>query len=488
MKHSRLDKTRRLGLIMFLANTTYLAWLFFHVVGALGWLFYAFEILVYIVSLLFLVNHWSRKFVLLGGEYSLRASVDVFIPTVDEPLKMLEESMRAASQIQHPSLYLYVLDDGGRAGVKKLAEKYGFTYLSRPDRAQKRYKSANMNYGLRFAKSPYVLTIDADNVVQPNILDDLLGHFKDKEVALVASRQSFTVEDNDFNHDYMFYNHMQTGKNANDAAISCGSGVIYRRKALDAIGGFSEWNLVEDLHTSYIFHTKGYKSVYVSQPYVLGHAPTDLSAIYKQRGTWALDTLRIMYWQSPIFMSGLSFRQRLHYFEIGYCYLVSAFFLTGIYTINFYTLFTNIQIHNGGYWYIAFRLPALIATLMFFGWLSRGQLTSRVWAGLFPVYARAAVLALFATKKPSYRVTPKTDHGKREAHLVFPQIAFLSIGYVALAYNFLEYGVSTILLFSGFWIIVMTYWLLPIVMKGLQLGEYSKKTRRAPVLTSAQQH
>lgn len=487
MWRSKLDKTRRLGVMMFIANTVYLCWLLFHVRGVLGDVFFALEVLVYIVSLLFLVNHWSRRFVLLGGQYSLRTPVDVFIPTVDEPLDMLEASMSAAAAIEHPSLYLYVLDDGGREEVRALAQKYNFTYLSRPDRLQKRYKSANMNYGLRHAKSPFVLTIDADNVVQPTILDDLLGHFKDTKVALVASRQSFTVEENDFNHDYMFYNHMQTGKNADDAAISCGSGVIYRRKALDAIGGFSEWNLVEDLHTSYVFHSKGYKTVYVSQPYVLGHAPSDLSAIYKQRGTWALDTLRIMYWQSPLFKRGLSMRQRLHYFEIGYCYLVSAFFLTGIYAINFYTLFSNEQVHDGGYWYIVFRLPALVATLWFFGWLSRGQLTSRVWAGLFPVYAKAAVLALFAVrKKPRYRVTPKTDHGKREIHLVIPQMAFLAVGYSALIFNILVYGLTTIFIFSGFWIVVMTYWLLPVVLKGLQAGKYASKQKSAPLLAKAE--
>ena len=463
---------------MFVANTAYLGWLYFHVVSWVGGVFFVFEVLVYLVSLLFLVNHWSRRFVLLGGQYSLRAPVDVFIPTVDEPLEMLEASMKAAAAIEHPGLNLYVLDDGGRPEVKDLARKYGFTYLSRPDRQQKRYKSANMNYGLAHARSPFVLTIDADNVVQPTILDDLLGHFKDPKVALVASRQTFTVDDNDFNHDYMFYNHMQTGKNANDAAISCGSGVIYRRKALDAIGGFSEWNLVEDLHTSYIFHSKGYKSVYVSQPYVLGHAPSDLSAIYKQRGTWALDTLRILYWQNPLIKRGLSMRQRLHYFEIGYCYLVSAFFLTGIYTINFYTLFANVQVHDGGYWYIVFRLPALVGTLWFFGWLSRGQLTSRIWAGLFPVYAKAAILALLIHKKPRYKVTPKVDHGKREIHLVLPQIAFLSVGYIALFYNLIEHGLTTIFIFSGFWIVVMTYWLLPIVLKGVQLGKYASPQRR----------
>ncbi len=482
----KLDKTRRLAILVFVTNSLYLVWLYFHIKGVVGVIFLTLEVLVSLVSFVFIINHWTRSFVLLGGSYSLRSAVDVLIPTVDEPLTMLEATMKAASEIEHPRKKLYVLDDGDRREVRLLAERYGFRYLQRPNRKDKRYKAANLNYALKFATSPYVLVIDADNVVQPTIIDDLLGHFSDKKVAIVSSRQAFSVDKDDFNHDYLFYNHMQTGKNANHAAISCGSGVLYRRSALDQIGGISEWNVVEDLYTSYQLHAKGYKSVYVSQPYVMGHAPLDLSAVYKQRGTWALDTLRMMFWDSPLLKKGLSFRQRLHYFEIGYCYLVSAFFLTGIYIINFYTLFTNSLIHDGGLWYIVFRLPALISTLLFFGWLSRGQLTSRIWAGMFPVYIKAAILALAVWKKPRYKVTPKVDHGQREAFLVLPQMLFLAVGYVALVYSYLTYGLTTIVAFSGFWITVMSYWLAPIVLKGLKLGRYAHELKpRAQKLSTA---
>lgn len=460
-----IDKTRRLALALLICNLVYIIWLSFHIVGVAGIVFLILEVLVAVVSVVFVINHWSRNYVLLGGPYSLRAGVDVFIPTVNEPLAMLEATMRAASEIEHPSKTLYVLDDGPRAAVKELADKYGFVYLHRPDKHKKKYKAANLNYALERSHSPFILVIDADNVVQPNILDDLLGHFSDDKVALVSSRQSFTVEGKDFNHDYLFYNHMQTGKNADSAAISCGSGVIYRRKMVQEIGGFSEWNIVEDLHTSYTLHSKGYKSVYVSQPYVLGHAPSDVSSIYKQRGTWATDTLRLMFWDSPLIKKGLTPRQRMHYFEIGYCYLVSAFFLTGIYLINFYSLFTDTAIHNGGFWYVAFRIPALVTTLLFFGWLSRGQLTSRVWAGLFPVYIKSTFLAIFAVRKPRYKVTSKIDHGKRELRLVLPQITFLAVGYAGIAYNYIHFGPSILLAFSGFWIVIMTYWLGPIIQK-----------------------
>lgn len=478
---SRLDKTRRLAALMLISNIAYILWLSLHIRGVLGVVFLTLELLVLGISVLFAVNHWTRRFVLIGGSYSLRTSVDVFIPTVNEPLHMLEKTMAAAAEIEHPRKYLYLLDDGGRDEVRQLAIKYGFTYLKRPDSKARQYKAANLNYGLKHSTSPYILVIDADNVVVPTIADDLLGHFDGPKIAIVASRQEFTVEKNDFNHDHLFYNHMQTGKNENDAAISCGSGVIYKRSALDSIGGFSEWNLVEDLHTSYTLHAKGYKSVYVSQAYVVGHAPKDVSSVYKQRGTWALDTLRLLFWDSPITKKGLSTRQRLHYFEMAYSYLVSGFVFSGIYLINFYTLYTNTLVIDSGIWYVIFRVPALIAMLWFFSYLSRGQLTSRIWTGLFPVYAKAAVMALFYRKRvPKYKVTSKVDKGQREIRLVLPQLTFIAVGWVGIVYNFERFGPNLILLFTGFWTIVMTYWLAPIVMKALKIGEYAKELKAKP--------
>lgn len=476
---SSVDPFRRLALIALLTNSFYVIWLAFNVHGKLGLAFYALEILIFLISALFTFNHWTRHYQLIGGTYSLRTPVDVFIPITNEPLSLLKRTIAAAAQIEHPALTVYVLDDGNRAPVKDLADKYGCQYLVRPDRLDKRYKAANLNYGLRHSGGTYVLTIDADNVVRPTILDDLLGYFNDKKVALVASRQAFTVENGDFNHDHLFYDHMQSGKNANAAAISCGSGVIYRRSALKAIGGFSEWNIVEDLYSTYRLNSAGYQTVYVSQHYTLGHAPTDLSQVYKQRGTWALDTMRLFFWRQPLFNKKLSWRQRLHYFEFGYCYLGSAFFLTGIYYINFYCLITNETMISGGWWYVAVRLPPFVATLWFFSTMSQGQLTAQVWAGLFPVYQKAVIQALFyRRRKPAYKVTAKFDHGRREARLVIPQLATIALGLTCVIYHYWRYGANYIFIFNIFWIAAMVYWLWPITNKGLQIKGLSLWPRK----------
>src|SRR5665811_139177 len=106
-------------------------------------------------------------------------------------------------------------------------------------------------------------------------------------------------------------------------------------------------------------NSRGYRSVYVAQAYVQGHAPTDLRMVYKQRGTWAVDTLRIFFWQQPLLNLKLTIRQRLHYFEMGYSYLVSGIILPAIYIINFYVLLTPTTFLSGSWWYVVFRICLL---------------------------------------------------------------------------------------------------------------------------------
>lgn len=460
----RLDSFDRLAVVALVTNGIYLSWLAFHVHGFIGGVFFALESSVFLILVVFNFNHSNRSYQLLGGGYPMRSTVDVFIPTVNEPVSMLEKTVKAAVNIEYGRKKVYLLDDGGRPAVRKLAKKYTCIYLSRLVTPLSKYKAANLNYGLKHSSGNFILTIDADNVVKPSILHDLMGHFRQNKIAIVASRQVFKIEKNDFNHDHLFYNYMQSGKNSEGVAISCGSGVIYRRAALNEIGGFSEWNLVEDLHTTYIANSYGYRSVYVSQAYVQGHAPTDLGIIYKQRGTWAVDTLRMFFWQQPLLCKGLNFRQRLHYFEMGYGYLLSGLFLPAIYILNFYMLFTQTIILSGEWLYAPLRLAALLSILIFFGRFSQGQLTSRVWFSLFPVFAKAVVLALYYRKaKPVYRVTSKVDTGERSVQLVVPQILLLAVGYSALIYHLLHYGMTAVFWYNIFWIVLMNYWLWPVI-------------------------
>ncbi|MEK9175722.1 MAG: glycosyltransferase [Patescibacteria group bacterium] len=456
-----------LGTIIVAWNTIYLAWLFYHVTN-LGYILLFAEFLIASLTYILIFNHWGQSHT-FHHFHQARGSVDIFITTVNEPVVMLDNTVKAASAIDYLNKTIYVLDDGPRDEIKMIVQKYGANYLARRGRIDG--KAGNLNFGLQNSTGEYILVIDSDHVANPFIIKDLLGHFDDgPEVAVVATRQAYLVPEGDFNHDVLFYQHMMAGKHEDNASISCGNGVFYRRSALRAIGGFQVWNLVEDLYTSYVLHTRGFKTVYINQPYTYGTAPLDLANIYKQRGTWALDTLRMIFWHSPLFARGLKFWQRLHYIEIGYSYVVSAIAMPIVFILPAIAVLYNDPIVTDPITYLLLRIPSLLAILYFYYRLSDRMFSQmQYWASLFLVYMEAFFLALICIKVP-YKVTRKEAADHRNIALVIPHIALIlfSFGVILWRIFIVDHALTAFTAINLMWACLMVFWFAPVIYRGFQ--------------------
>lgn len=95
--------------------------------------------------LIFAINNWTQRHQILGGRYSMRNYVDVFISTKNEPIDMLTKTIRAANNIIYPNKRVYLIDDGDRAEVQQLAKALHVAYLVRPDRETKPFKYGTLN-------------------------------------------------------------------------------------------------------------------------------------------------------------------------------------------------------------------------------------------------------------------------------------------------------------------------------------------------------
>lgn len=457
--------------IVTIANAIYLGWLPWHVVGIGGWILFVAEAMMVSLTFLFIINHFDQKHEELR-QTNVSGTLDVFLPVVDEPLFMFERTLYEATKINYKNKEIYILDDGGRQAVKEMAKKYNVHYLARNGERDGN-KAGNLNFGLSHSTGEYILVLDADQyVTDHNIAKEGLHYFIEPKVAIVSTRQQFDVPKEDFNHDTLFYQHMQAGKNDNNAAISCGSGVFYRRSALDFIGGFSTWNIVEDLTSTYILHSKGFVSIYVNKPYTMGTAPVDLSTIYKQRGTWALDTLRIFFRHSPLFIRGLTIRQRLHYFEMGWCYVVSAIAIPTLFFIPPLALLLDVQVVDSGFWYLVFRVPSLFGIVyMYYKFSDNAISHCQFWASLCFCFLKALILSVLPFKT-KYRVTNKlVGIGRRDIGLILPHIAFISFGFYAVYWRIFQfdYQYTYFIGINLLWITVMLYWFIPIIRKGLKV-------------------
>ena len=168
-------------------------------------------------------------------------TVDVLITTFDEPADLVLATARAARGIRYPHA-TWILDDGNRAEIRRLAEAEGIGYLTRgPDweNRPRHAKAGNLNNALMSTTGEFLLILDADQVPHPDILDKTLGWFNDRKVALVQTPQWFhnvPADDPLGSQAPLFYGPIQQGKDGWNAAYFCGSNALLRREALMQLG------------------------------------------------------------------------------------------------------------------------------------------------------------------------------------------------------------------------------------------------------------
>ena len=169
------------------------------------------------------------------------ATVDVFVTTYDEPVDLVMTTALAARDIHGPH-ETWILDDGDRSELCRLAAAHGLGYLTRGEDWEDRprhAKAGNLNNALMRTQGEFLLVLDADQVPDPQILQRTLGWFNDSRVALVQTPQHFVnvPEDDPLGSQApLFYGPIQQGKDGWNAAFFCGSNAVLRREALLQLG------------------------------------------------------------------------------------------------------------------------------------------------------------------------------------------------------------------------------------------------------------
>lgn len=448
-------KSRVLAQLLALANLVSATfYLIFCIVNANWDVWYAFIPFIVADSMfvcLYLVSTsvlWYKRRHHPGGlEPDRLFTVDVFIPVCREPLSIVEPTVAAAIALDYPAKTIHLLDDGEDDRIRELAERYGVNYIRHTDHSKR--KAGNLNNALGQTKGELILALDADQVASPDLIKRVIGYFRLPHIGFIQTAQQFQLPEDDpwGNADDFFYKEIQAGRDNDNAAISCGSGVMYRRSALESIGGFSEWNVVEDVHTSMCLHDKGWHSVYVEKAFTRGTAPAEVTSQLKQRWQWAVDSLRIIFWDNPFRRKGLSFSQKIQYIHFGLYYIIIGIFLPVFFIIPQWGLFTHKFILTAPAWqYVIARLPYLVFQIVSSRVISEKTYTFKSFqaqAELFACYFDATIGALRARKTvPHYTISSKvvlqSNFGSRLLRCI-PHIVVLLASIAAIIY-----GVMTI--------------------------------------------
>jgi cellulose synthase (UDP-forming) len=324
------------------ASSRYLFWrttqtLHFHslIEGVLGVGLYLAELYAWLILVLgYLQTIWplERGVRPIEGAPEDWPTVDVFIPTYNEDLEIVQDTVLAALSMDYPPdrFRVWLLDDGRRPEFKDLADAAGCSYLTRPDNFQA--KAGNLNNALKHTSGELICIFDCDHVPTRAFLQMTVGWFQEEaKLALLQTPHHFyspdplqrnlvTVRDVP-EEEALFYGVVQPGNDLWNAAFFCGSCAVLRRSALNQTRGFAGETVTEDAHTALKLQRLGWASAYLNVRLASGLATERLALHIGQRARWARGMIQILRRDCPLFGPGLSPAQRLCYFNAALHFL-----------------------------------------------------------------------------------------------------------------------------------------------------------------------
>ncbi|WP_269474055.1 UDP-forming cellulose synthase catalytic subunit [Variovorax sp. PBS-H4] len=337
----------------------------------LGWGLLLAEIYAFLVLLLgYVQTAWplGRTPEPLPADLGTWPSVDVLIPTYNEPLSVVRPTVLAALSMDWPRdrLRIFVLDDGRREDFRAFCDEVGVAHVTRSD--NRHAKAGNINAALKHTSGEFVAIFDCDHAPVRSFLRLTMGAFgREPKLAMVQTPHYFYSADpfeknlGTFgtvpNEGELFYGLIQDGNDLWNAAFFCGSCAVLRRSACEQVGGIAVETVTEDAHTALKMHRAGFDTAYLAIPQAGGLATESLSGHVGQRIRWARGMTQIFRTDNPLLGRGLSWAQRLCYLNAMLHFLYGLPRLIYLTAPLAYLVFGASVIHASAAMIFAYALP-----------------------------------------------------------------------------------------------------------------------------------
>jgi len=353
-------------------------------------------------------------------------SVDVFIPTYNEPIEIVEPTLAAAAAMHGSDVRIFLLDDGGREEMAALAARHGVRCIQRPQ--HEGAKAGNINWALAQTDAEMIAILDCDHVPVPEFVERCLAELVDPKVALVQTPQYYAnwrqggVAEASWSQQSLFFGTIALGRDELGAMFCCGTNFMIRRAALESVGGFSQDSLTEDFELSIRLHEHGWETNYLPDALAAGLAPEDAGAYVGQQLRWARGCLAAV---PTVITARLPLRIRMQYL------LSAAYWLTG-WTLLVYMTFPIVRILTTeqpitvpsaeqflSYWAPYFFAGMITVAVAASNGYSYGAFA--VSSACFWVHIVATILTVLR-RRGTFAVTPKTASDRRQLRPVLAPI------------------------------------------------------------------
>ena len=245
--------------------------------------------------------------------------VSIHVPAYYEPPEMLKATLDALARLDYPNFECVIIINNTpdpafwqpiQDHCRALGERFKFINAEKVQG----FKAGALRIAMdrTAADAEIIGIIDADYVVDPDWLKDLVPAFSDPRVGLVQAPQDHRDEDLSLMHYIMngeyagFFDIGMVQRNEENAIIVHGTMCLIRRAAMEMAGGWAGDTICEDTDLGLAIQEQGWLTHYTNHRYGRGLLPDTYEAFKKQRHRWAYGGFQIVKKHWRRFLPGAS--------------------------------------------------------------------------------------------------------------------------------------------------------------------------------------
>ena len=300
-------------------------------------------IALYFMVLFSLTFFQNRKDFFFYPEPIKNYSVSFLIPAFNRE-QYLEATVNNILNSDYKNIVeIIIIDDGSTDNTLKIARELERKHdkIRVLTKKNEGTKGGALNYAIPYAKGELVGVVDADSYPAENAVSTMVGFFNEEKVGavttviLVKNRNNFLGQMQAIEYKVIAFTRKLLGF-LDSIYVTPGPMALYRKTALQKIGGFDKKNMTEDIEATWHLLHDGYdiKMSFASRNTT--SAPETLRKWYRQRIRWNIGGYQTMVkYRKDFFKKGMLGLFILPFFSIS---LLLGVFGLGVF---FYRIFTR---------------------------------------------------------------------------------------------------------------------------------------------------
>jgi cellulose synthase/poly-beta-1,6-N-acetylglucosamine synthase-like glycosyltransferase/exo-beta-1,3-glucanase (GH17 family) len=242
---------------------------------------------------------------LASADYAPKVSIH--IPACREPPEMLKATLNSIARLDYPNFECLIVinntpDPAFWQPIEDLCRELGprFKFINIENLVGFKAGALRLALAQTAPDAEVIGVLDADYVVRPDWLKDLVPAFADPQVGLIQAPQDHRDGDRSplhyaMNGEYAgFFDIGMVQRNEVNAIIIHGTMCLIRRAALEAAGGWSSDTICEDTDLGLTILEHGWIAHYTNRRYGHGLLPDTFAAYKRQRDRWAYGGFQIV--------------------------------------------------------------------------------------------------------------------------------------------------------------------------------------------------